>query len=105
MCCLRALSFYVPGIGERQLIEPEASSSQTMLRHKVFSWQIPYHPCMVYLPSPLIFIANVSKYTIHGCYGNYSSHQSDNMEKPKKCEAKHICQCFLFPLGVASEGS
>ena len=62
---------------------------------------------MVYLPSPLIFIANVSKYTIHGCYGNDSSYQSDNMEKSKKCEGKHICHLsvFLVPLGVASEGS
>ena len=65
---------------------------------RFFSWQIPYHPCMVYLPSRLIVIANVSKYTIHGCYGNYSSHQSDNMEKPKKVRSKTHLSVFLVPV-------
>ena len=31
----------------------------------------PYHPCMIYLPNCpwLIFMVNVGKYTIRGCYG------------------------------------
>ena len=33
---------------------------------------IPYHPCMVYLPTCrlLTFMVNVGKYTIHGYYGH-----------------------------------
>ena len=49
-----------------------AGDAKAVLQH--FTFPIPYHPCIVYLPTFSWFVkmVNVGKYIIQGFYGNYT---------------------------------
>ena len=70
---------------------------------------IPYNPCMANLPTwMVVFLVDVGKYTIHGCYGYHSSISSSIFVSPSSFSKTPVFSDPSVlrgkPLGSRSEG-